>query len=104
MKIFHILAVVVMVFIAVPAQAETHIQLFNIGTPIEFNNSKPDWYKSAYFHIEKEDRLPFEVALETAAEEKGEWSMHFTNPKVPKSNKIDITSQLFYVGMRYKFE
>ena len=77
---------------------------YDARAPIEFKDVKPAWYKSTYFHIEENDSLPFEVALKSSDVETGEWSMHFTNPKAPLSNKVDLTSQLFFVGMRYKFD
>ena len=91
-------------FTTAPAMADTQIRAYEVGDIIEFQEMKPAWYESDYFHIEQDDSMPFEVALETVEETQGEWSMHFTNPKQPQLNKMDLASQVLYVGMRYKFE
>lgn len=104
MKIFSIVTVLLAMFISVPAKAEIRIHTYKMGTPIEFNSQKPAWYKSAKFRKSDDEQKPFEVALESDEVYTGEWSMHFTNPKIRPIDMYDAEAHLFFVGMRYRFD
>jgi len=78
---------------------------------LEFKENNYSFYKSNHFNVKQDDKMPFEMALESEDVEKGEWSMHVTDPTplnikydVVEKTKLDIASQILYVGMRYKFE